>query len=54
MEGINAPEFDRILGLENSGYKTVAAIACGYRSPEDKYATAKKIRFDTADVIVYK
>lgn len=54
MEGINTKEFDRILELESTGFKTVAAIACGYRSPEDKYATAKKIRFDSSDVIVYK
>jgi nitroreductase len=51
MEGISAPAYDRILGLEGSGYATVVACALGYRSPEDKYAAAPKARFDTAKVI---
>ena len=54
MEGLDPAAYDRILKLEGSGYKTVAAIACGYRSSEDKYATTKKIRFDMQDVVVYK
>ncbi len=54
MEGINQTEFDKILNLEGTGYKTIAAIACGYRSPEDKYQVIKKVRFDMNDVVTIK
>jgi nitroreductase len=45
MEGINAPGFDKILGLENSGFKTLVACALGYRDGEDKYADLPKVRY---------
>lgn len=51
MEGLSASEFDRILGLENTAYATIAAVAVGYRHPDDKYSTTKKVRFDADDVI---
>jgi nitroreductase len=53
MEGISAPAYDRILGLEGSGYATAVACALGYRDPEDKYANAPKIRFASNKVIQY-
>ena len=51
MEGISKSAYDRILGLENSGYATVVACALGYRADTDKYATAPKARFDASRVI---
>ncbi len=54
MEGLDPAGYDKVLGLEGSGYKTVAAIACGYRASDDKYQHAKKVRFDINDVVVYK
>lgn len=54
MEGLDPAGYDKILGLEGSGYKTVAAIACGYRAADDKYQHAKKVRFDINDVVIYK
>jgi hypothetical protein len=51
MEGINPPEYDKILGLEGSGYKTVVALALGYRSANDKYASLAKIRYETAELV---
>ena len=51
MEGISAPAYDRLLGLENSGYATAVACALGYRAEGDKYATAPKARFERAAVI---
>lgn len=54
MEGLDPAAYDKILSLEGTGYKTVAAIACGYRAGDDKYATAKKVRFDMKDVVTYK
>lgn len=51
MEGISAAAYDRILGLENSGYATAVACALGYRSEDDKYAAAPKARFARESVI---
>lgn len=54
MEGLDPEGYDRVLGLEGSGFKTVAAVACGYRAVDDKYQNIKKIRFDLSDVVEYK
>jgi len=53
LEGISATSYDRILGMERSGYATVVACALGYRAESDKYATTPKARFDRARVIEY-
>ena len=52
MEGIEPEKYDEILGLAGSNYTTVVACATGYRLPDDKYATMKKVRFKAEDVIV--
>lgn len=51
MEGISASSYDRVLGLEGSGYATAVACALGYRSADDKYAMAPKARFEKERVI---
>jgi len=51
MEGIVPAEYDRVLGLLNSGYATVVACALGYRSPNDAYAATPKARYDAAQLI---
>lgn len=51
LEGISAPAYDRILGLEGSGYSTVVACALGYRGEGDKYATTPKARFERAQIV---
>jgi nitroreductase len=51
MEGISKTSYDRILGLEGTGYATVVACALGYRSQDDKYASTPKARFDRSQVI---
>ncbi len=53
MEGISATAYDRILGLEGSGYATAVACALGYRAADDKYAATPKARFERAKVIGY-
>ncbi len=53
MEGIEASEYDRILGLSGTGFKTVAGVALGYRHPEDKYALSKKVRYSKGDIFRY-
>lgn len=51
MEGINPVEYDNILNLNGTGYKTVVALALGYRAESDKYATMAKIRYDIAELV---
>jgi nitroreductase len=51
MEGISAVGYDRILGLEGSGYASAVACAVGYRAADDKYAGIPKARFDRSRVI---
>jgi nitroreductase len=51
MEGLVPVEYDKILGLGNSGYATVVACALGYRSVGDKYAFLAKVRFETKDLV---
>jgi nitroreductase len=51
MEGIVPAEYDRLLGLAGTGFRTVVACAAGYRAADDKYATAKKVRFPAAEVV---
>jgi len=50
LEGIDPAQYDQILGLKGSGYETLVACAVGYRSPEDKYAKFKKVRFPASRV----
>jgi nitroreductase len=51
MEGLVPSEYDKVLGLENSGYATVVACALGYRSANDKYAGQAKVRYEASDVV---
>jgi len=51
MEGFQPEKFDEILGLPAKGYGSVVLAAAGYRSPADKYAEAKKVRYPKAEVI---
>lgn len=51
LEGISAAEYDEILGLKDSGYATAVACALGYRASDDKYAVAKKARFEAERVL---
>jgi nitroreductase len=51
MEGIDAEQYDQILGLAGTGYKTLVTIAFGYRARDDRYQDIKKVRFLKSDVI---
>ena len=53
MEGLIPGEYDKLLGLVGSGYRTAAAIAFGYRSPECKLQSAQKIRYPKDRVFKY-
>lgn len=52
MEGFDPAAYDQILGLDQLGYSTVAIAAVGYRSPDDKYATAPKVRFSKEQTVL--
>jgi len=52
MEGIEPEKYDEILGLAGTNYTTSVACAAGYRRPDDKYATMKKVRFKPSEVVV--
>jgi len=53
MEGILLEEYDKLLGLEGTNYKSVVGCALGYRHPDDKYAFAPKVRFDHSELITH-
>ena len=53
MEGFDPTAYDKILGLEGSGWKSVASVALGYRHPEDTFQNLKKVRFPEDTVIQY-
>jgi nitroreductase len=51
LEGLDPASYDRILGLEGSGYATCVACAVGYRLDSDPYASRPKARFDAVELI---
>ncbi len=51
LEGISPADYDTILNLAGTGYKTVVACALGYRSAEDKYAHLPKVRYEVSDLV---
>jgi nitroreductase len=52
MEGIQPAGMDELLGLKDSGFKTVVACALGYRAESDKYATLPKVRYPRDEIII--
>ena len=54
IEGFSPPDYDRILNLEASDYRTCVVCALGYRSPEDKYASLAKVRYPATELIEYR
>jgi nitroreductase len=53
MEGLDPQAYDKILGLEGSGYTTAMAVALGYRAADDQYQSAQKVRFSAQDLIQF-
>ncbi|QVL51777.1 MAG: NAD(P)H-dependent oxidoreductase [Cyanobium sp. M30B3] len=54
IEGFSPAEYDRILGLEGSPYRSRVVCACGYRAADDKYATLAKVRYPASDLIEHR
>ncbi|MBP0021556.1 MAG: NAD(P)H-dependent oxidoreductase [Cyanobacteria bacterium SBLK] len=53
MEGFMPDKYDEILGLPEQGYQSVVVCPAGYRAEDDKYATRKKVRYATEEVVQY-
>lgn len=53
MEGLDPAGYDKALGLEGSGYWTVAACPAGYRAKTDTHSTRPKVRFRKREIISY-
>lgn len=51
MEGIDPAAYDNLLGMSDSGYRSVVGCALGYRDPSDPYASLKKVRFPVGQVV---
>lgn len=51
MEGFSRDQYDEILNLKIEGLHAVVVATLGYRSPEDKYASLPKVRFDRDSVV---
>lgn len=51
MEGIDPAGYDKVLGLEDSGYFTTVVCPAGYRLYTDKYAAVPKVRFPAEELI---
>jgi nitroreductase len=54
MEGLDPSAYDELLELKGSGWKTVAAVALGYRHAQDPFVQNKKVRFDEHEVFSTK
>jgi hypothetical protein len=54
MEGFDPKKFDEILGLSDHNLASCVVVPVWYRSSEDKYAHAPKVRFSKEDLIIYK
>lgn len=54
MEGFDSSKFDEILGLSDHNLASCVIVPVGYRSSEDGYAHAPKVRFAKEDLIIIK
>ena len=52
MEGFDRAQYDEILGLKAKGYSSAVIATLGYRLPNDKYASASKVRFPKEQVFI--
>lgn len=52
MEGFDAKQYDKILGLEKLGLSAALAVPVGYRSAKDHLAQAAKVRFPAEEIVI--
>ena len=44
MEGFSPSEFDKIIGIDSEGFKSIVVMAAGFRDEADKYSKMPKVR----------
>jgi nitroreductase len=54
IEGFSPADYDRILELEGTPYRSRVVCACGYRSTDDKYANLPKVRYPASELIEHR
>ncbi|MGM0613285.1 MAG: NAD(P)H-dependent oxidoreductase [Bacteroidota bacterium] len=52
IEGFDENQYDEILGMKEKGLKTVVTVALGYRSTDDEYQHAKKVRRSMEELFI--
>jgi nitroreductase / dihydropteridine reductase len=53
MEGFDPVAVNKILDLDKKGYTSVVMCTLGHRSSEDKYASAKKVRYPAEKIVEF-
>ena len=53
MEGFVPGAYDKALGLNDKGLTTAVVCPTGYRTKDDKYATATKVRYPKEELFEY-
>lgn len=51
IEGFDPTAYNKLLGLEGSGWRTAVVATLGYRHAEDATQAYKKVRFDPSELI---
>lgn len=51
IEGFSPAEYDRVLGLEGTAYRSAVVAVAGFRSEDDKYARLAKVRYSASELI---
>lgn len=51
IEGLDPAAYDRVLGLEAKGYRTLCSAALGYRASDDRHANLAKIRYPLSEIV---
>ncbi|PSB39346.1 NAD(P)H-dependent oxidoreductase [Aphanothece minutissima] len=54
IEGFSPPDYDRLLGLETTPYRSAVVCAAGYRDQADKYADLAKVRYPLDELIEHR
>lgn len=54
IEGFSPPDYDQLLSLEGTPYRSCVVCAAGHRSPDDKYASLAKVRFPGTELIEHR
>jgi nitroreductase len=54
IEGFDPAAYDRLLGLEESPYRSCVVCAAGFRDPADRYATLAKVRYAATELIEHR